>query len=176
MKRRRTRDSGTGLAGRPAGSPAAAPGPSTPVLPVALESGVSGLAQGVLAVASLFVGGLVIVLAKGPPLDGELIGVALAGLLLVAPLPMFAGDAMDAGLVLAVRSRRLTFDGYRRVAPLAVPAAIAVVGVATYPLVVAIGGKSLFSIFVVAAAFVLFGAIPVGAWLVRRLRRSRAGG
>lgn len=139
---------------------------------LALHHGLSGLSLGLLAIGSLFAGGLIVVIAKGSPLDGELIGVALAGLLLVAPLPMFAGDAMDAVLVLAVQRRGLSIDGYRRVAPLAIPIATAVVGMAAYPVVVAIGGKQLLSIFVIAGAFVLFGAIPVGTWLVRRLRRT----
>jgi hypothetical protein len=146
--------------------------PRTPPYSFALQSGVSGLAQQVLAIASLAAGGVLLLIARGSPLDGELIGVALAGLLIVAPLPMFAGDAADASLVLAVRNRWLSIDGYRRFAPMVILLAIAIVGIATYPVIVAIGGKAGFSIFVIAAAFVLFGVIPVGTWLSRKLRRS----
>lgn len=146
--------------------------PRTPPYSFALQSGVSGMWHQVLAVASLAAGGVLLVIARGSPLDGELIGVALAGLLLVAPLPMFAGDAADASLVLAVRNRWLSIDGYRRYAPLVILLAIAIVGMATYPVVVAIGGKAGFSIFVIASAFVLFGVIPIGAFLSRKLRRT----
>jgi hypothetical protein len=140
-----------------------------------LSSGLSPGRLQILAIASLFVGGLLVVIARGSPLDGELIGVALAGLLLVAPLPMLVGDLADASLVLAVRNRAISIDGYRRLAPLVITVATAVAGIATYPIVIAVVGKSGLSIFVIAGAFVLFGAIPVGAWLVRKLRRPAGG-
>ncbi|MBI3750765.1 MAG: hypothetical protein HY263_03780 [Chloroflexi bacterium] len=183
MKRRRSPLESPSPAGTPTGGPAgrrADPGspedePRTPPYSFALQSGVSGLWHQVLAVASLAAGGVLLVIARGSPLDGELIGVALAGLLLVAPLPMFAGDAADAVLVLAVRHRWLSIDGYHRYAALVILLAIAFVGIATYPIVVAIGGKGLFSIFVVAAAFVLFGVIPIGAWLSRKVRKAPPG-
>lgn len=152
-------------AGSPGDEPSASP------YSFAIQSGVSGLSQFVLAVASLAAGGVLLLAARGGPLDGGLIGVGLAGLLLVAPLPMFAGDVADASLVLAVRNRWLSIGRYRRYAPLMILVANAIVGLATYPVVVAIGGKDLFSIFVIAAAFVLFGVLPVGTWLLRRLRK-----
>ncbi|HEX7950491.1 MAG TPA: hypothetical protein VF494_09095 [Candidatus Limnocylindrales bacterium] len=172
MKRRRAALESASPARTAAGAGAPEDEPRTPPYSFALQSGLSGLSQQVLAVASLAAGGVLLVAARGGPLDGELIGVALAGLLLVAPLPMFAGDAADASLVLAVRNRWLSIDGYRRYAPLVILLAIAIVGIATYPIVVAIGGKGLLSVFVVAAAFVLFGVIPIGAWLSRRLRKT----
>lgn len=145
--------------------------PRTPPYSFALHSGLSGLSQQVLAIASLAAGGVLLLIARGGPLDGELIGVGLAGLLIVAPLPMFAGDAADASLVLAVRNRWLSIDGYHRYAALVILIANAVVGIATYPVIVAIGGKGLFAVFVIGAAFVLFGVIPIGAWLSRRIRK-----
>lgn len=146
--------------------------PRTPPYSFALQSGVSGLSQFVVAVASLAVGLVLLLIARGGPLDGELMGLGLAGFLLVAPLPMFAGDAADASLVLAVRNRWLSIDGYRRYAPLVILLAIALVGMGTYPVVVIVGGKGGFSIFLIAAAFVLFGVLPVSAWLGRRIRRT----
>lgn len=146
--------------------------PRTPPYSFALQSGVSGLSQFVLAVASLAAGLVLLLVARGGPLDGEIVGLGLAGFLLVAPLPMFAGDAADASLVLAVQRRWLSIDGYHRYAPLAILLAIAIVGLATYPVVVAVGGKVGFSIFIIAAALVLFGVLPIGTWLLRKLRRS----
>lgn len=172
MKRRRAPLESPPPARTPASSTSPDDEPRTPPYSFALHSGLSGMWQQILAVASLAAGGVLLVIARGSPLDGELIGVALAGLLLVAPLPMFAGDAADASLVLAVRNRWLSIDGYHRYAPLVILLSIALVGIATYPVVVAIAGKGGFSIFVVAAAFVLFGVIPIGTWLTRKLRRG----
>jgi hypothetical protein len=172
MKRRRAPLENPPLARTSATTTSPEDEPRTPPYSFALQSGVSGMWHQVLAVASLAAGGVLLVIARGSPLDGELIGVGLAGLLLVAPLPMFAGDVADATLVLAVRNRWLSIDAYRRYAPLVILLAIAIVGIATYPVVFAVSGKFGFSVFVIAAAFVLFGVLPVGAWLTRKLRRG----
>jgi hypothetical protein len=132
-----------------------------------------GLRLMLLAVGSLAAGGVVAVAARGFVLTDQLIGYALVGLLLLAPLPMLAGDATDAILIAAVQRRRLSADGYRRVVAWAVPAVLIVVGMATYPVVLAIGGVDLLGAFLVAGAFVLFGVLPVGGWVLGKLRRRR---
>ena len=128
----------------------------------------------VLAVVSLAVGGVVAIAASGFALTDQLIGTAVVGLLLLAPLPMLAGDATDALLLAAARRGRLSNESYRRTAAWAVPGALVLVGIATYPIVLAVGGVELLGVFVIVGAFLIFGALPVGAWLVRKLRRPRS--
>lgn len=132
-----------------------------------------GLRLMVLAVASLAIGALIALVARGFVLTDALVGYAVAGLLLLAPFPMLAGDTMDALLVAMTRRRAISVDDYARLAAWAVPAAILVVGMATYPIVLAIGGVDALGWFVIVGAFVLFGALPVAQWLAGKLRRRR---
>ncbi len=127
----------------------------------------------ILAVVSLAIGGVIAIAARGFALNNQLIGYLVAGLLLLAPVPMLAGDTTDALLLMAVRRRLLTLDAYRRTAAWAVPGVVVVVGMIVYPVVLAIGGVDLLGFAVIAGAFVLFGVLPVGAWLVARVRRGR---
>jgi hypothetical protein len=147
--------------------------PNTPN-PWDIHGGSPGFRLMILSVASLFGGGVISVAARSFAASDQLIGFALAGLLLLAPLPMLAGDAIDALLLRAASLHWLSLDGYRRTASLAVPGAVIVAGLASYPVVLAIGGEELLGVVVVVGAFILFGALPVGAWLVRRLRRPRS--
>ncbi len=127
----------------------------------------------VLAVASLALGGVIAIGARGFAVTNQLIGYMVAGLLLLAPLPMLAGDTTDALLIAAVRRRLMTLDAYQRAAAWAVPGIVVVVGMIVYPIVLAIGGVDLLGYAVIAGAFVLFGVLPVGSWLVARIRRGR---
>jgi hypothetical protein len=139
---------------------------------VALVAG-PGLRLMLIAVASLAAGGVIAIAARGFVLTDQLVGYALVGLLLLAPLPMLAGDATDALLIAAVRRRRLAADAYQRTAAWAVPAIVIVVGMAVYPIVLAIGGVDLLGWAVVVGAFALLGVLPVGGWIVGKLRRRR---
>lgn len=132
-----------------------------------------GLRTMILAVASLALGAVIAIAARGFSLTDQLIGYLVAGLLLLAPLPMLAGDTTDALLLAAVRRRVLTLDSYQHTATWAVPGVVVVVGMIVYPVVLAIGGVDLLGIAVIAGAFVLFGVLPVGAWLLARVRRGR---
>jgi hypothetical protein len=135
-----------------------------------IYAGRSVLQPLVLAVASLFAGGVIAVAARGFAPSNELVGYLLVGLLLLAPLPMLAGDAVDALLLAAARRGRLSLEAYRRTSPTATAGALVVVGMAVYPVVLAIGGEVLLGVSVIVGAFVLFGALPIGSWLVRRIR------
>ncbi len=148
--------------------------PISPPDPWELFPGRLALGLPLLAVASLFAGGVIAVGARGLSPDGTLIGYALAGLLILAPLPMAAGDLADAALLNAARRRLLSLEGYRRWGTVLVPGAIAIVGIAIYPVVLAIGGVTLLGVFVVVGAFVLFGVFPVAAWLRRRRSKPNA--
>lgn len=132
-----------------------------------------GLRLMILAVASLAVGGIIAIAARGFVLTDQLIGYTLVGLLLLAPLPMLAGDATDALLLAAVRRRRLAAQTYDRQAGWVVPAVLIAVGMAVYPVVLAVGGVDLLGLTVVLGAVVLFGVLPVGGWLLGKLRRPR---
>ncbi|HYL40100.1 MAG TPA: hypothetical protein VET90_02220 [Candidatus Binatus sp.] len=126
-----------------------------------------------LSVASLAIGGVIGVIARGLGLSDQLIGYAAAGLFLLAPLPLLAGDATEALLVRAVQTRRLSSETYQRSVGWLVPAVLVAVGMATYPVVLFIGGPDLLGATVIIGAFVLFGALPVLGWLLGKLRRPR---
>ncbi len=132
-----------------------------------------GLRPMILAVVSLAVGAIIAIAARGFALTDQLIGYAVVGLLLLAPLPMLAGDATDALLIQAVRRRALSLEAYQRTATSAVSTVVVVVGMLVYPVVLTIGGVDLLGIAVIAGAFVLFGALPVGNWIAGKLRRRR---
>ena len=133
-----------------------------------------GLRLMVLAIGSLAAGGVIAIAARGFELTDRLVGVAVVGLLLLAPLPMLAGDATDALLIDAVRRRRLSADAYQRIVAWAVPGAVIVVGMLVYPVFLGIGGVDGLSLAVIAGAFVVFGVLPIGGWLLGRLRRPRS--
>jgi hypothetical protein len=139
---------------------------------VALLGG-PGLRLMLLAIASLAAGAVIAIAARGFVLTNQLVGYVLVGLLLLAPLPMLAGDATDALLIAAVRRRWLSSDAYQRTSARVVQAVLVVVGMAVYPIVLAIGGVDLLGWAVVIGAFVLLGALPVGGWLLGKLRRRR---
>jgi hypothetical protein len=128
----------------------------------------------VTAIGSLFAGAVVAAAALGLILTDQFVGYALAGLLLLAPLPMLAGDLTDMVLLMAVRRHRLSAASYQRSAARLVPVAVVLIGVAVYPVVIAIGGVDLLGVFVVIGALLLFGILPVGSWLLRKLRATRA--
>lgn len=126
-----------------------------------------------MAIASLAAGAVIAIVARGFVLTDQLIGYVVVGLLLLAPLPMLAGDATDAVLVAAAQRRWLSIDSYQRISVWAVPAVLVAVGMVIYPVVLAIGGVDLLGLFLVAGAFVLFGILPLGGWLLGKLRRRR---
>ncbi len=132
-----------------------------------------GLRPMILAVLSLAVGAIIAIAARGFSLTDQLIGYAVVGLLLLAPVPMLAGDATDALLIQAVRRRAMSADAYQRTAVTAVSAVVVVVGMLVYPVVLTIGGVDLLGIAVIAGAFVLFGVLPVASWIAGKLRRRR---
>ncbi len=132
-----------------------------------------GLRPMILAVVSLAVGAIIAIAARGFVLTDQLIGYAVVGLLLLAPVPMLAGDATDALLIQAVRRRAMSADAYQRTAVTAVSAVVVVVGMLVYPVVLTIGGVDLLGIAVIAGAFVLFGVLPVASWIAGKLRRRR---
>jgi hypothetical protein len=152
------------------------PGASQTPNPWDLYGGSAGLRLMIVSVAALFGGGLIALAIRDFVLTDQLVGYGLVGLLLLAPLPMLAGDATDALLLAAARRRRLSLEGYRRAAAVAVPGAVVIVGVAVYPVVLAIGGEDLLGVFVVVGALVVFGILPVGGWLIGKLRRRRPEG
>jgi hypothetical protein len=127
-----------------------------------------------LSIGSLAVGGLIAAAARSFALTDALIGYALAGLLLLAPFPLLSGDLVDAILLAAGRRRWLSLVRYQQLSPVVVRGTLIVVGMATYPVVLAVGGADLLGLFVVLGAFVLFGAMPIGAWLLRKARGRRS--
>ena len=132
-----------------------------------------GLRLMLMAVGSLAIGAVISIAARSFTLTDQLVGYVLVGLLLLAPLPMLAGDATDALLIAATRRRWLSLEGYRRTVTWAVPAVLIVVGMAIYPVVLAIGGVDLLGYFVIAAAVVVFAVLPVVGWLLGKLRGRR---
>jgi len=132
-----------------------------------------GLRLMLMAVGSLAIGAVIAIAARSFTLTDQLVGYVLVGLLLLAPLPMLAGDATDALLIAATRRRWLSLEGYRRTVAWAVPAVLIVVGMAIYPVVLAIGGVDLLGYFVIAAAVVVFAVLPVVGWLLGKLRGRR---
>ena len=132
-----------------------------------------GLRLMLVAIASLAAGAVIAIAARGFSLTNQLVGYAVVGLLLLAPVPMLAGDATDALLLLAVRRGAVSAEAYGRIASWAVPGVVLVVGMLVYPVVLAIGGVDLLGFAVVLGAFLLLGVLPIGGWLVGKLRRRR---
>ena len=132
-----------------------------------------GLRLMLMAIASLAAGAVIAIAARGFVLTDQLVGYALVGLLLLAPVPMLAGDTTDALLLLAVRRRALSAEAYGRIASWAVPGVLIVVGMLVYPVVLAIGGVDLLGLAVVLGALTLLGILPIGIWLVGKLLRRR---